>query len=502
MRLKKNIIANYFGQFYTIIIGIVMVPFYLKYLGTEAYGLVGFFTLIQSWMVLLDLGFSPTLSREVAKLKSHCSDIEKRKFISLLHSLELIFLIISVVLTISIIFFSHWIAQIWLHVDSLNLENVSYCISLMGMVIGLRFLSTLYYSGIAGAEAQVWLNVTNIVLNTLRYVGVLAILHFIDNDIKLFFEYQVIVAILTLVIFILKMYKLLDIGKFRIYFDLYAVKPILPFALSIAYTGGIWVFLTQLDKLLLSNILPLKEYGSFAIMALVANAILQLIGPIGQALQPRMVSLLHQNKENEMILLYRKATQFMAVFIFSVAGVVGVYSYELLYSWTGNIEISLWAKDILFWYVMGNAILAIGTFQYALQFAHGNLKMHVQYNTIVVIISVPLIYFAAYNHGALGVAILWFGLRVVSFFVWTPIVHHKFAKGIHVKWMLQDVLPVFFSSFIYLLLINQLGLTYDENRLEMFLRLILIGFGLLIVNSFAANEVRKIIFNLLKSRIK
>jgi SAM-dependent methyltransferase len=37
MTLKKNIIANYFGQFYVLIISIVMVPFYLKYLGAEAY---------------------------------------------------------------------------------------------------------------------------------------------------------------------------------------------------------------------------------------------------------------------------------------------------------------------------------------------------------------------------------------------------------------------------------------------------------------------------------
>ena len=74
--LKKNIVANYIGQFYNIIIGIVMVPFYLEYLGAEAYGLVGFFALVQSWMALLDMGLSPTLSREVAKIKSTSNDIE------------------------------------------------------------------------------------------------------------------------------------------------------------------------------------------------------------------------------------------------------------------------------------------------------------------------------------------------------------------------------------------------------------------------------------------
>ena len=69
--LKKNIIANYIGQFYLIVIGIIMLPFYLEYLGAEAYGLVGFFALMQSWMVLLDMGISPTLSREVARVRGN-----------------------------------------------------------------------------------------------------------------------------------------------------------------------------------------------------------------------------------------------------------------------------------------------------------------------------------------------------------------------------------------------------------------------------------------------
>lgn len=500
MTLKKNIIANYLGQFYSIIIGIAMTPFYLDYLGAEAYGLVGFFALMASWMALLDMGLSPTLSREVSKVKSSNDNIEKQHFKLLLHSLEFVFIGISVILSLLIILGSQWIATSWLQSNTLGTQSIAYCISLMGLTIGLRFITTLYNSGIAGAEAQVWLNGANIALNTLRFVGVIGVLHFIDNDIELFFEYQLMIGVLAFLIFIFKFYKLLDIGKFRLYFSYQSIKPNIPFAMSIAYAGGIWVFLTQLDKLLLSNILTLEEYGYFAIVALVANAILQLISPISQALQPRMVSLFHQGKESEMLSLYKKATQFMGVFIFSVAGVIGVYSYELLYSWTGNVEVSLWGKDILFWYVMGNAILAIGAFQYALQYAHGKMKMHVQYNTIVVIISIPLIYATAYEYGAIGVALLWFILRVVSFFVWVPIVHHKFARGIHIDWMMKDVLPVIISSLFYLFFISTLDLTFNGSRVEIFMELILIGIGMLFVNSMIASEVRKMIVNFLKSR--
>ena len=48
MSLKKNIFANYLSQIYAAVIGVVMLPFYIRYMGAEAYGLVGFFALLQA----------------------------------------------------------------------------------------------------------------------------------------------------------------------------------------------------------------------------------------------------------------------------------------------------------------------------------------------------------------------------------------------------------------------------------------------------------------------
>ena len=48
MSLKKNILASYVSQTYVTLIGIVMVPVYVKYMGVEAYGLVGIFTMLRA----------------------------------------------------------------------------------------------------------------------------------------------------------------------------------------------------------------------------------------------------------------------------------------------------------------------------------------------------------------------------------------------------------------------------------------------------------------------
>ena len=45
--IKLNAIGNYFGQSYTILVTLLCTPLYIKYLGAESYGLVGFFIIVQ-----------------------------------------------------------------------------------------------------------------------------------------------------------------------------------------------------------------------------------------------------------------------------------------------------------------------------------------------------------------------------------------------------------------------------------------------------------------------
>ena len=49
MSLKRNVIANYLGQGWKALMELAFIPIYIKYLGIEAYGVIGIFALLQSW---------------------------------------------------------------------------------------------------------------------------------------------------------------------------------------------------------------------------------------------------------------------------------------------------------------------------------------------------------------------------------------------------------------------------------------------------------------------
>ena len=65
--LKINVFASYASQIYLVIISIAILPIYMKYMGAEAYGLVGFFSMLQGLFNLLDFGLTPTISRQTTQ---------------------------------------------------------------------------------------------------------------------------------------------------------------------------------------------------------------------------------------------------------------------------------------------------------------------------------------------------------------------------------------------------------------------------------------------------
>lgn len=83
----KNVAANFLGQGWAALMGICFVPLYLKFIGIEGYGLIGFFVILSSAMSMLDGGFGAVATKEASVYES-ASSLEKKKVILLLRSVE------------------------------------------------------------------------------------------------------------------------------------------------------------------------------------------------------------------------------------------------------------------------------------------------------------------------------------------------------------------------------------------------------------------------------
>jgi len=95
MSLRLNVVANFLSLGYLALVGIVMVPAYVSRLGVEAFGLVSFFVVLQTFFLLLDFGLTPSMSREVARFRGGAVDALSLR--QLLRGFELVFGVIAIV---------------------------------------------------------------------------------------------------------------------------------------------------------------------------------------------------------------------------------------------------------------------------------------------------------------------------------------------------------------------------------------------------------------------
>ena len=480
MSLKRNILANYASQLYVTAAGIVMVPLYIKYMGAEAYGLVGFFAMLQAWFNLMDMGLTPTMARESARFNGGAiSVLDYRR---LARALEGVFAGVALLGGVLLFALARPIAGRWLNASQLPLDTITGALQLMAIIIALRWMCGLYRGVITGAERLVWLSGFNSLIATGRFVLILPVLMFVSASPMAFFGFQLGMAVLEVAGLAWMAYRLLPpipAGQ-RIRWEWAPLKPVLKFSLSIALTSSIWVLVTQTDKLLLSKYLSLADYGYFTVAVLVASGTMIVSGPISSALLPRMTRLQAEGQHDALIALYRQATQLVIVVAIPAALVLIFFAPQVLWAWTGDAALTSKAAPVLRLYAIGYAFLAVGAFPYYLQYAKGQLRMHLIGSALFLLLLIPSVIWAATRHGVTGAGWAWLVSNAVYFVVWVPLVHEKFIPGMHWSWMWADVLrPAVLPSLAALLI--SIIYPWGEARSQLFAELVVLSsiFGLI-----------------------
>ncbi len=405
MSLKKNVVSNYLGQGWSGLIGFAFIPLYIKYLGIEAYGLIGIFALLQAWLSLLDLGMTPTLNREMARFTAglHTPQLIH----DLLRSLEIISFGIAALIGLLVWTASTWLATDWLRADKLPIDEVAKAIAIMGVVIGLRFVEGVYRGAILGLQRQVFFNVLNASLSTVRAVGAIAVLAWLSPTIEAFFIWQGLMSIISISIIAYTAHGSLPKSPVPGRFSLPALMDIRHFAVGMMATTFLSILLTQVDKVILSKLLTLEAFGYYTLAATVATTIGMLITPITQAFLPRFTELVANGKQQELIQSYHHSSQLVTVLVAPVALMLIFFGEKLLLFWTENVALSEEVAPLLALMAAGTLLNGLMHIPYMLQLAHGWSGFAARVNLVAVAALVPAIIWVTPRYGAIGAAWVW-----------------------------------------------------------------------------------------------
>lgn len=438
MQTRRNIIANYAGQGFASLLSLALVPVYIRYLGIEAYGLVGIFATLQVWLTLLDLGMTPTLGREMARFTAGASTVQHIR--DLLRSLEIVVFGVAALVAAALFGASDWIARVWLDAGTLGVDAVAQALAFVGVVVALRFCEGIYRSAIIGLQQQVWLNAAQILLAVLRGGGAVAVLAFVAPTVQAFFVWQGIVSAVTLIVFGAKLHFALPAAPRRPRFSREALGAVRGFAGGMFAITLLAVVLTQVDKLLLSRLLSLADFGIYMLASTVAGGLYLVAGPIVQAVSPALARLLASGNEALLRTEYHRAAQLVSVLLAPAVLMLLLFPRGVLWAWSGNPALSDRAAPILAMLALGTFLNALMQVPYQLQLAAGWTALALRLNAVAVALLIPVLLWSVPRYGAVAAAATWAVLNAFYLLVAIPWMHRRLLTADASRWYVGDVL--------------------------------------------------------------
>lgn len=447
--IRRNTVANYVGTACQAILGFLFIPLYIKYLGIESYGLIGFSVSLNALLRLTDLGLSSTLSRKFARYSTLSESATRMR--TLLKTLQIVYWGISLLVGCLIFVIAPLIVKYWIDAGSLGTATIQKAVVLIGLTAALQGPRSLYNGGIFGLQRHVLGNCINITFAILRSGGVVLALALLSPTIITFFLYQLGVALIGALGVGIILWGLLPHINTHSRFQLSQLKSVWRFAAGMSIASVLWLILSQLDKIILIKMLPLRMFGYYAVGSAVAAGTCYLSGPLFTTFLPRYTQLYALGDDRPLRETYRITCRLNALIIIPTVTLLALFSYEALLIWTRNPVIAKHAHLILSLLVIGYGLNQIASLPYALQVASGWVRLGVYTNVAAVIVIVPTLVIATRFYGGVGAAVVWIALNCIYVFIYVNFLHTRILKGEARHWYAGILLPLVLAVGVGLL---------------------------------------------------
>ncbi|MGO9566179.1 MAG: oligosaccharide flippase family protein [Desulfomonilaceae bacterium] len=417
------------------LLAIALVPFYVRYLGVESYGLVGLLAAFQGMANLLDLGIGATLNREMARLSATEGNEPGQR--NLLRTLEIIYWGLAAVIATVAMLLAPVLASKWVNPLTLSARVITDSFRLMGLCVALQFLFGFYQGGLMGLQRQVLVNWILVLVSTVRAVGAVLVLIFVSRRIEVFFLWQIVpVAVGGLLTRRYLWQAIQHCSQPK--FSLPAWKSTWKFASGWAICSMLYVIFAQTDMIILSKLLTLDCIGYYALAKTMVQPLTTMAGAVAASALPRFNQLVELRNTGELSAIYHKSTQFLISLLVPTSVILVLFSRDILLLWTRDVAIADNAHLILSYLVVGALFSGILWIPGYLQSAFGFFRLLIVTLIALNILYVPLLVCLVHIDKADGAA-LSYAVANFCFFLYVPLMHRHFLKEEFVTWLLRDI---------------------------------------------------------------
>lgn len=486
--IRRNIVANALGRGWSTLLGVGILPVYIRFLGAEAYGLVGLYATIAAICSLFDAGISASLGRELAR--ANAGEAPGKQTAELVRTAEVLYFTIGLALGGLIALSAPWIVTKWLNLRHLSPEDATQAVRLMGLFFVFQWSTGLYLAGLSGLQRQVELNLVTSVGSTVRAVGSVVILWAVSSSIVAFYWWQVCATAAYFVACRETMWRTQGVDRQEAAFRWSVVRSVRRFAAGVTLLSVVAVACLQLDKVVLTRLVPLEAFGYYSFATSVAASVTVFGQPVLAAIYPAMIEARELRDQPRLASLFHRAAQIVSVAIFAPAAVLCAFSPVVLRLWARDPAMAGHASQLVSVCVVGAALNGVALMPYNLTLAAGRVRPALIVASSGVFIYATVLVLLAPRLGVMagamgGVLVNFTGLLVYAYFAVGPLL-----PGQGWRWLGADLLWPLSIASIATVLVRAAASPRASFRTQT-AGLLLACFGTLICTALAAPVARR-----------
>jgi O-antigen/teichoic acid export membrane protein len=462
---KVNVVFNYFGQGWVAVMNFAFIPVYIRYIGIEAYGLVGILATLHTILGILDMGLTLTLNREFAS--SGASLIKKQNALNLFKSIEAFMIITCVIIFLVIYLFSGWLSKEWISSHDLTDNQIESFFIMCGIIIALRLIEGIYKSVLVGLQRQIIYNLIMVILSTLRAIGAVIVLIYIEPSIQAFFIWQVIISIISVATWYFLTYMIVNVigegatGKFS--FEVLRVNA--RYSIGILGMSILSLFITNLDKIFLPSLINLSDYGFYALASTLCSVLILMVGPVVQAAFPRL-SEFHASRDLKSFAnVFHKSSQLITIIIASASSIMIFKSNLILEIWIEDNYIIERTSTLLVILTIGTLLNCLMWIPYQVALASGHPFIIVKLNLLGIIIISPLFFWIVPLYGSIGAAWVWVLCNIYFLTFGCYLIFKKLVANEMKIWIKDDVVKPLSAIFIAVYFLDKIMSTFEGGKI-------------------------------------
>lgn len=406
MSLKKNTLWNLIGTCSPYLIGVFAIPYLIKHLGLEAFGILTLIWALIGYFSIFDMGLGRALTQKIAQ--GYFDD--QHTIFDFIKSGLLLALLAGLLGALVLGLLAHPLGFVWLNVKTHLQQEVVYAILIASLGVPLTTVTSGLKGILEGFEEFKSANVLRVISGVFTFLfPMLSIVLFGPSLIIIVFS----LLIARVIIFIGHIYAVYAHYPFYwwgVQFYWRSAFKLLSFGVWMTVSNIISPLMVILDRFIISSVLGAAVVAYYTVPADLLFCALVIPGAFSSALFPKFASM-HQDNPAQLKNMYARSLKLTTIVMLMFSIIAAALAYPGLYFWLGQTfaEKSYQIAIILSVGLLFNGIAQI---PFAAIQAAGHVKQTAKFHLFECALYLPSLFFLLDHFGVIGAAVAW-TLRVL-----------------------------------------------------------------------------------------